>query len=744
MSLEDEAARRDALTYVDAHTPMAFDCGNEECDHMNRPLCRPKPKRKRSPKLDPRAKACRAGYLRALAAARKERTARDRVQAKADARQQKIDEAAEGYLELPAVVLRDGTVKSVSLETAVEALAYYLGDLCLDTETSGYWIGHVYYELRTIQLGGEEMAVVLDAADKAQQMIAEWALNKAVRVWAHSTTADACPVVKAGLITWDALWAKLYDSVIEAKLIDPTLCGSQADKLKDLARDLLREYAVSPQAEEAKNELFKAMGCLMKTDNTTPPERNGWHQVSKFAKTMIRYAGSDVLDLAAVLRVLPDLPVPQSVMERERETQAMCARAAYDGFPLDYGHIKLKISEAEQTQRDNQAYVANVTEGVIDNPSSSAVVLDYLVKGGYQLKVNRKTKKVTAGKESLEPLAAKGDELAAGILSYRAQTTKLGLLLRPLENLCTHGDSVMRPTVYTINAKTGRMSCVRPNGQQFSRQGGIRACVRCWQGYLGISADFEGCEIRVAAALSGDRQLYEAEAGRRCHRCKSEADEAKTCLCGPGKAHLGLHWLTAHTARGDGATKEDRYNAKRGTFTRLFGGGPETAADQVGTEVSVMADLFAAFNEVAPAYTAWDKWLRACYEQGMMVWRDYATGTNYCQDIPGSRHLVYQTYSGRNVYVTNGPHAAGNGAIQGTARELLVDGLLLWQHSKWGKLPVLPVHDQLISLVPEAEALEATEVLSRCMETDVLSSPDMYVHIGVDTDEPFVNWPDSS
>lgn len=261
----------------------------------------------------------------------------------------------------------------------------------------------------------------------------------------------------------------------------------------------------------------------------------------------------------------------------------------------------------------------------------------------------------------------------------------------------------------------------------------------------GISADFEGCEIRVAAAISNDRALYEAEAGIRCHRCKSDADEAKNCLCGPGKAHQGLHWLTAHTAHGEGATKEHRYQAKRGTFTRLFGGGPETAADQVGCDVSLMYQVWDAFNSVAPDYTWWDKCMRQWFDAGTRVWRDPVTGQNWAQDIPGdSRHLIYQTYSGRNVYVTNGAHAAGNGAIQGTARELLVDGIIRWKQTRWGRLPLLPVHDQIIVLVPAHEAKEATAELARRMSTDILSSPGFPVHIGVDVDEPFVNWPDSS
>ena len=120
------------------------------------------------------------------------------------------------------------------------------------------------------------------------------------------------------------------------------------------------------------------------------------------------------------------------------------------------------------------------------------------------------------------------------------------------------------------------------------------------------------------------------------------------------------------------------------------------------------------------------------------------TGKNWQQEIPGSKRMIYRTYSGRNVYVTKGPHAAGNGAIQGTARELLVDGLLRWKHTRWGKLAVLPVHDQIISLVPAFEADAATAELARCMSTEVLSSPGFQVSIGVDTDKPFVSWPDSS
>jgi DNA polymerase family A len=252
----------------------------------------------------------------------------------------------------------------------------------------------------------------------------------------------------------------------------------------------------------------------------------------------------------------------------------------------------------------------------------------------------------------------------------------------------------------------------------------------------GISVDFQGCEIKVAAALSGDKALLEAETSPKCYACRGNP-----CSC--GKEHTGLHWFAAHEAFGPEAVKEHRYWCKRGIFCRLFGGGPETAADQVYCAVSDMERVWSAFDDIAPVYVAWDKWLRSCYYEGMLVWRDYAQGENFSQKLDGKRRMTYRAYSGRNIYV-NAPHAAGNYAIQGTARELLVDGLLNWKETRWGSLPAIPVHDQAIVFVPAPEAEEATRALASCMETSVLSSPGFPVEIGVDADEPFTSWQDSS
>jgi hypothetical protein len=726
MDTEALIAREDAIANLDGSAPMALEQAPP----------------RRSGRLTEAEKAARA----AARAIERERAKLERGLRKArereEARLARIAEAEGGHVELPAIVLRDGTVSHLPLEDFAAVITPCLGALSADVENSGYDLGHELYELRTIQLGGEHLAVVLDAADPVQLGIAAWALRSATRLHAYSAVVEAVNSVLAGLIGWEEFWGKMRDGVLYAKLIDPKLSGSEADGLKDLARDLLGEHAVSSRAEKAKNALFAAMGCLVQANSATPPERNGWNMVRKDAVTMIRYAGSDVLDLGAVVRVLePQVPVSEEVLARETRFQMGCARVALDGFALDEAHIDVKIAEFEAKRAVAQFQAETLTGGVIVNPSAPGVAACLTaLDPSVELPPSAVTGDPSAAKKALEPLTRRKDiigAIARAVLEYRHCVTTLGLLLRPLKALCANGDGRMRPTVYTIEAVTGRTSCRRPNGQQFSRQGGVRACVRADEETEGIGGDFQGCEIRVAAALAGDKALLEAEVSTRCWACGHDP-----CDC--GKDHKGLHWMAAHFAFGKEAVKEHRYWCKRGVFCRLFGGGPETAAGQVYCDVSDMRRVWGAFDDIAPVYVGWDKWLRDCYDEGSLAWRDYVTGTNYSSPVEGRRRLVYRAYSGRNIYVTRGAHAAGNGAIQGTARELLVDGMLEWMDGPWGRVPVLPVHDQLIGFVPRGQGEAATAYLRKCMTTSVLSSPGFRVEIGVDTDPVFRSWQDSS
>jgi P4 family phage/plasmid primase-like protien len=633
------------------------------------------------------------------------------------------DPAYEGPVyDLPVIVARNPEapdalplVLPCTLAQAVAAAEGALAELDVDVETTGFPPGHPDYGLRLVQLGDEFTASVFDPDDEAHRAAIADLIARAAMLHAHSAAADLVPLAMHGLGNAAAMWDKMTDSVLIAKLIDPAQATSDADGLKKLSGDLLGAYAVSPPAEAAKGQLFKSGGWLMETDALTPLERSGWAMVRKSCATFLRYAGSDVLDLGGVIRVLPR-PDPD-VLARERRFQAMCARISHQGFRLDPAHIRAKITEYEQAQAQALERVRAACPA-ITNPSSTKEVPAALAAMGIPLE-RTAAGNLSAAKGELERLAKtpgyEHAELLRDILEYRHDVTTLGLLLRPLNVLCERGDGRMRPVVYTINADTGRTSCRRPNSQQFSRQGGIRACVIADEGMAGISADFSGVEIRVAAALAGDPDLLRAELSTMCQACGNDP-------CAPwcGKDQKGLHWMAARMAFGPDATKEDRYNSKRLVFSKLFGGGPESGARQVGVPQQDAAAVHRAFEAIAPRFTAWDQEMRAWVKAG---------------------NRGFRAYSGRTIWLPpkHRPHASGNYAIQGSAREFLVDGCLRWEQTRWGHLPLLPIHDEIFTWVPEAEAAEASAALIECMRSELYGVP-----IEAKASEPFFAWPDSS
>jgi len=583
---------------------------------------------------------------------------------------------------LPAVVSRTGVPRAVSLVEACEQVRAAVdrwGGLAVDVETTGYPVGHRDFGLRTVQVGDADTAVVFDAGDRAQAHAVGVLLADAPRLWAHSAPADLVPLAYAGLIDPESAWERVWDTVLVAKLADPTRTGTDSG-LKRLAAAVLGDAAVSPGADRARARLFAAGGWLTATTVTTPVSRSGWAQAAPGWVTMVRYAASDVLDTAALAARLP-VPEP-GLIARERAVQRLTARLTHRGLRIDGGHVQVLLAEHTTARAQARERVRGCG---VANPGSSPQVAAALLAAGAGLPpTSTGTGNASVAAPVLEGLRGspgRVGELVAAVLAYRHHDTVIGTFLAPYQLAVTYGDARVRPTVYTLGTDTGRMSCVRPNLQQLPRQGGIRACVTADVGHLLISADFSGVELRVAAALSGDTTL-------------------RTMLADG----VDVHGLIARQVFGPQASKADRYAVKRGVFGRLYGGGVPTLARQVGCSEAVAAAMVSTLDEMTPQLTAWAARLR--------------------QQVKAGR-TRYRTYTGAVVYLPPAyPHKAPNYVIQRTARELLVDALLRWQTTPWGSSAVLlPVHDEILVMVPEHDAPAATEALLACMHTELRGVP---------------------
>lgn len=570
------------------------------------------------------------------------------------------------------------------------------GALTVDVETSGYPVGHQHYVLRTVQLGGSQAAWVFDVRDgegaEPVRTLVRNFLAIAPRLHAHSATADLVPLAHAGLIDADAAWLKMHDTVIPAKLADPASTGSDPG-LKALAGAVLGSDAVAPGADAARAELFTANKWITNTKATTAPQRSGWAQVDPADPVMLRYAASDVLDTAALAARLPVLP--SELIERERAVQRLTARVTHAGLRIDGEHaarLRARHTEARAVAGER------VRAFDIENPGSGPQVAAALAQLGVTLPTTV-TGRPSVAEGALTPLRqSEGQigELVAAVLDYREHSTAIGTFLEPYAALCEHGDGRARPTVYTLAADTGRMSCVRPNLQQVPRSGGFRACITADPGQLLVSADFAGVELRVAAALSGDPNLRQMLA-----------------------QGVDIHWEIARQVYGPDATKSDRYNVKRGVFGRLYGGGIPTLARQVGISEAEAASMVDTLDAMTPGLAAWSRQLR--------------------HDVKAGR-THFMTYSGRAIWLpADYPHKAPNYCIQGTARELLIDALLKWSTTQWGGTVLLPVHDEIVAFVAQDEATEATSTLVASMQTELFG-----VAIKAEASAPSFAWADAA
>ena len=616
---------------------------------------------------------------------------------RATKRLEAIAAAAGETLVLPALVGRDGQVRQVSLADADALLATLstnpAGELTVDVETSGYPVGHVHYALRTVQLGGETFAFVLDPAEPDQADVVRRHLAAAPMLHAHSATADLVPLAEAGLLEHglEEAWSRMHDTVVLAKLADPASTGSDPG-LKQISAAMLGTAGLSKRADEARAALFKAGKWLTDTKVTTPLEKSGWAQVDSRCETMVRYAASDVLDDAAIAARLPAQPA--AVLDRERAVQRMTARVAHRGLRIDGDHVERLLAEHTAARA---GFAAQVQAFGIENPGSGPQVATKLTELGANLP-RTATGRPSVAEGVLDPMkGAEGPvgDLVRAVLGYRHHDTALGTFLEPYRQLVVNGDGRARPTVYTLGADTGRMSCVRPNFQQVPRAGGFRACITADPGHLLISADFANVELRVAAALSQDAGLMQ--------------------LLAEG---VDFHWMVARQAFGPDATKAHRYIAKRGVFGRIYGGGVPTLARQMGVTEAVAQQVVDALDALTPGLTEWSRLIREGVKSG---------------------RTQFPTYAGRVVHLTGDfPHKAPNYCIQGTARELLVDALLRWSQTAWGDAVLLPVHDELVVMVPEADAEAATAALVQCMTTELYG-----VSILAEASDPTYSWSDS-
>jgi DNA polymerase-1 len=206
-------------------------------------------------------------------------------------------------------------------------------------------------------------------------------------------------------------------------------------------------------------------------------------------------------------------------------------------------------------------------------------------------------------------------------------------------------------------AASGRMSCSGPNLQQLPR-GSYRKCFIAPAGRVLVKADYSQIELRIAAKVSGDKNMLAAY---------QRGDD--------------LHTLTAQRVLGVAeVTKEQRQLAKAVNFGLLYGMGARGfqayAKSNYGVELTLeQAEQYRqAFFSAYPGLRRWH--------------RSQKEGRVETRTLCGRRRLGVERFTEKL-----------NTPVQGTGADGLKQALaLLWERRDQapGAFPVLAVHDEIV------------------------------------------------
>jgi DNA polymerase-1 len=401
----------------------------------------------------------------------------------------------------------------------------------------------------------------------------------------------------------------------------------------------------------------------------------------------LAYAG---LDAVAVLHLYHHLKSRlkaagrASVYTRMRDAQGAIADLELNGIFFD-GEAHAQLLEAWETAQSAARENLQRILGRTINPESGNQLSQWLADN------------LDARTLSQWPLTAHGQlrtnlvtlqrfprhPLVAPLMQYK-ETTKM---------ISTFGSAFaehINPVTGRIHASfrlggttTGRLTCSAPNIQNPPRDTRFRSLFRAPAGRVMVVADYGQIELRVAALISGDRNMLKAYADG-----------------------LDLHRKTAAAVAGiatSQVTVEQRQAAKAVNFGLLYGQGAQGLARYARATYGVamsLAQAEAARRAFFQAYPGLRRWQQATIQE--------ARRTGHVA-TPGGRVREFQ---GGGVY-----SEALNTPIQGGAAEVLLATLSLLETHLAGidALLVNLIHDEIVLEVAQADSARACRALEAAM-----------------------------
>lgn len=251
-------------------------------------------------------------------------------------------------------------------------------------------------------------------------------------------------------------------------------------------------------------------------------------------------------------------------------------------------------------------------------------------------------------------------------------------------------DGKVHPSYKIHGTETGRLSCENPNYQQIPREEYIKKMfVGDTEEFLYMDADYSQIELRVIAALSGDKSMREIFArGEDIHTAMASKIFNKPL---------------------DEITKDERYRAKTMNFSILYGKGTYSVAMDLGItpeEAKVFIEQF--FREV-PGVQRWIKDTQNIARKTGMVKSPFGR----LRHIPEVRSTDRERAAKSLREAVNMPVQSAASDITATAFLKLAD---IFEENKFKSRLVGLIHDSISVVVHKTEKNKIVPIVKQTME----------------------------
>lgn len=535
--------------------------------------------------------------------------------------------------------------------------------IAIDTETGG--LDQHHDALRLVQVGDKHAGFAIPWAQWGG--LFKEVLNKWDGVVAlHNAQFDLRFLEREKV--WKPDWSRLADTMIMARIMRP---GKPAG-LKPLSVEL-----VDPQANAGQNLLKKAMADNDWTWATVPVELPVYHM----------YGALDTVETAWLYDIFrADLAFPK-VWDLEMATLRVCYNMEKRGFAVDLDYAQKKFDELHRFAEESRKWGKDNLGISIGSPGAlikffqgeGAVITEKTPAGGPSM--NADQLEIFTRHEN--PRVKKVAEVA---LNARKAEKLANTYFKAILEKSVNGR--IHPDINTLGAKTGRMSGSNPNLQNLpSRSGSIvKNAYVPDEGQVLLSSDLDQVEFRLTACFAEDAGLI---------GLFNDAD------AGGGDVFTQI----GRTLYNDPSMQKSdprRATVKTYIYSRLYGATIGKQAASAGVTYEVMEGVAEAFDQAYPG---------VAFFQNSTIAQIEARARQ-----SGGEGWIESPVTGRTVPVERGAAYRGvNYFVQCSAAEVMKQNLIKIDAAGLGDAMRIPVHDEIILSVDQADVAEAQQTVTECM-----------------------------